>query len=210
MAILQGNQGQTGKQMGQNITASLGEFSEQLMTELQSRYYQQTYRGNKFTATFTAAATAAASTSALCVILNPLSSGKNLIFTDAFVALTGYTAQTLAGSSLVLGYSAAAILPTTVGTAIATQNCLLGSGAASVAKAYVSATLGVAPVAVRQLAAWALGTATPGADVVSGVHDDIGGAVILTPGNCIALFGLGGTPADLTVQTTLTWDEVYI
>ena len=200
MAILQGNQGQTGKQMGQNITASLGEFSEQLMTELQSRYYQQTYRGNKFTATFTAAATAAASTSALCVILNPLSSGKNLIFTDAFVALTGYTAQALA----------AAILPTTVGTAIATQNCLLGSGAASVAKAYVSATLGVAPVAVRQLAAWALGTATPGADVVSGVHDDIGGAVILTPGNCIALFGLGGTPADLTVQTTLTWDEVYI
>src|SRR6266446_5056040 len=45
MAILQGNQGQTGKQVGQNLTGGFGEFSDVLVTELMARFYQQNYRG---------------------------------------------------------------------------------------------------------------------------------------------------------------------
>jgi len=208
--LLQGNQGQTGKQTGQNITVGIGEYAETLVTELQSRYYENTYRGQKFSATFAAAATAAASTSALDVIINPTGSGKNLVFVDAFVALTAYTAQTLIGSAVVLGSFAAAVLPTTVGTVVVPQNCMIGNGVTSVAKAYVSATVLVAPVSVRQLAAWCLGSATPGGDVDAGKHDDVAGGTVLSPGFGVAIFGLGGTPADLTIQPTLTWDEVPI
>ncbi len=45
--LLSGNQGQSGKQVGQNITAGMGEYSDLLFTELMARYYEQTYRGSK-------------------------------------------------------------------------------------------------------------------------------------------------------------------
>ena len=43
-----GQQGITSKQVGGNISISLGEFGDQLVSELQARYYEQTYRGNVF------------------------------------------------------------------------------------------------------------------------------------------------------------------
>ena len=43
-----GQQGVTSKQIGANISISLGEFGDQLVSELQARYYEQTYRGNVF------------------------------------------------------------------------------------------------------------------------------------------------------------------
>jgi hypothetical protein len=210
-AVIKGNCGQADSSaQGQQFAISLGRSGEMLVSELRARFDEATRRGVKFSATFTAAATAAATTSALCVIMNPPGSGKMLVFQDAFVALTAYTAQTLAGSSVALGGFLAATIPSTVGSAVTPVNCNIGGPSNSVAKAWASATVGVAPVVVRQLAAWALGTATPGADVVGGIHDDISGAVQLSPGYGIAIFGLGGTPADLTIQPTLTWDEVPI
>jgi hypothetical protein len=209
--VLKGNVGQAdGSAQGQNFTLSLGRSGELLTSEIRQPGYEATYRGTKFSVTFAAAATAVAAAASLDVIVNPAGSGKNLVFCDAVVALTAYTAQTLAGSSVVLGGAAAATIPGTVGSVVTPANCNIGSGNISVAKCYVSATLGTVPVAIRQLAAWCLGTATPGADVVASIHDDIKGEVILAPGNAIAIFGLGGTPADLTIQPTLTWDEVPI
>ena len=56
-----GQQGVTSKQIGANISISLGEFGDQLVSELQARYYEQIYRGNVFTVQYTAAALAAPS-----------------------------------------------------------------------------------------------------------------------------------------------------
>ena len=77
--LLQGNQGQTGKQVGQNLTAGFGEFSELLVNELQARYYQNAYRGNSFYAVNTAAQalSVASSTYTGLVVQNPAASGKN-------------------------------------------------------------------------------------------------------------------------------------
>lgn len=47
MSTLQGNQGASGKAIGQT-QASFGEFSDVLFTELQARFYQWTKRGNTF------------------------------------------------------------------------------------------------------------------------------------------------------------------
>ena len=172
--------------------------------------YEATYRGTKFSATCPAAATAVTATAALCVYINPPGSGKLLVLTDATVGLTAYTAQTLACTSIMLGGSQTATIPGTVGTAITPVNTNIGNGNVSVVKAYVSATLGVAPVAVRQLGGWCLGTATPGADVTGTIRDEIKGQVIVQPGYAIAIAGLGGTPANLTIQPTLTWDEIPV
>ena len=207
---MQGNQGQTGKQTGQNLTAGFGEYSELLATELMPRYYENTYRGQKFSALFPAAATAAASTSALCVLINPPGSLKNFVLMDASVQLTAYVAQTLIGTGVILGWFACAVLPGTVGSVVVPQGCFVGGSAATVAKAYVSDTVGVTPAPLRQIAGWTMGTATPGADVVGLLHDDIAGSVIIAPGFGVAIFGLGGTAADLTIQPTLTWDEVPV
>jgi hypothetical protein len=206
--LSQGNQGQTGKQTGQGLTLGFGEFSEATVTELMPRYYENTYRGQKFSVLFAAAVTGAASTSALDVLINPSGSGKNLVILDSTVVLTGYTAQTLIGSGVELGWFACAVTPGTIGTLIVPTQCFVGNGGKSVAIAAPTATILVAPAFIRQIAGWTLGTATPGADVVGVVHDDVAGAIIIAPGYGIAFFGLGGTPADLTIQPTLTWDEV--
>src|ERR1700693_1273756 len=101
--LLQGNQGQTGKQVGQNLTAGFGEFSELLVNELQARYYQNAYRGNSFYAVNTAAQalSVASSTYTGLVVQNPAASGKNLVLLEIIWA----TSLTFTGvGSIVLGW----------------------------------------------------------------------------------------------------------
>jgi len=209
--LLQGNQGQTGKQVGQNLTAGFGEFSDLLVTELMPCYYEQTYRGNKYSVTWTAAALAAAASASSFVLSNPPNSGKNLVLIDSYVALTSYIAQTLIGTAAILGAAPNFVSPLSASSGPLTPvNTLIGSGNNSVAKAFATATLGVVPVAIRTLAAWVMGTATPGGDAVGCVGNDMKGIIIVAPGSAICIFGLGGAAADLTIQPTLTWDEVPV
>jgi|ERR1700676_3417242 len=205
MALLQGNQGQIGKQTGQNLTVGFGESSEVLVTELMPRYYENTYRGQKFSVQFPVTALAVAAAASSLVIINPTGSGKNLVFMDAYTSFIAITASAI-GTSVVLGFAANGALGT-VGTVVVPVNNLLGSGNTSVAKCYLTATLNAAPVAARQLASLYGDLA---ASDQSGVHDDVSGALVLTPGYAVAIFGLGGTPANITVQPSLTWDEVAI
>src|ERR1039458_956141 len=89
--LLQGNQGQSGKQVGQNLTAGFGEYSDLLVTELMTRYYENTYRGNAFIAA-TAAAGALSLTGTTTytglAVFNPANSGKNLALKTAIFVPT--------------------------------------------------------------------------------------------------------------------------
>lgn len=205
--FLQLVQGQTGKQTGGNIAAASGEFSEQLATELMARYYQNTYRGNKFALTFAAAALAAASASAAgaFLLVNPLGSGKNLVLIDIMPGVTAFT-PVATGTSVMLGGLPNAVL-TVLGTPVVPVSTLIGSGAKSVASGYPSATIAITPASIRQLA-------NLYADLAAGdfvaVKDEIAGAVVIQPGSAVNIFGLGGTPGDYTLQPTITWDEIPV
>lgn len=92
--LLQGNQGQTGKQVGQNITAAMGELSELLVTELHGTLYEQTYRGNVFSwgKTLTAlnanSISLTATTTPIIGVWNPSTSLVNLAIIQASLQIT--------------------------------------------------------------------------------------------------------------------------
>jgi hypothetical protein len=204
--LLQGNQGQTGKQMGQNLTLGTGEYTEALITELMARYYQNTYRGLKFTNLFASSALTAAATSAQCVIINPTGSQVNLVLLDAYTAFTAFT-PTTTGANIALGWFACAATPSTIGTLQTPLNCKIGSSVKSNAICAPTATVLVAPAYARSIAGLYADLA---ASDIGGVHDDIAGALILTPGFGLGLFEVNGTASDISVGVSLTWDEIPV
>lgn len=204
--LLQGNQGQLGKQVGQNITIGTGEYSETLVTELMPRYYENTYRGQKFSCLYASAALAAAGAASSFILINPANSGKNLAIVDAYVGFTAVTATT-SGADIVLGWTTVPSTLATVGTAIVPANLLIGSGNKSVAIAAPTATFGATPTFARVLGSLYMDLA---ANDFAGIHDDVGGAIVVTPGNGLCIFGVSGTPADVSIAPCLTWDEIPV
>jgi hypothetical protein len=209
--IVNGNQGQTGKQTGQTIPSSFGEFGDQLATELMPRYYQNTYRGQKFSACNTAAVTIGAltATNVSYALYNPPNSGKNLVIVDA-----GFGAgSTVFGSGAVFfAYNSQSTTP--LGTTALTikGNLLTGAAAPSVAQAYSAATLSGTPIAVRPFfgcVAAAASTVTPiSAQSVPFVKDDVAGEIIVAPGGVLSV--QGSVAAVAVGFVGISWDEVAI
>lgn len=200
--LLQGNQGQTGKQVGSNLTASFGEYGDPLVSELQPRYYENTYRGNKFSACNTAAVTigALAATNVSFALYNPPSSGKNLVLVAAGF---GASSTTFSAGPVFLAWNAQATAPLGT-TPLTIHNNLLGGGANSVAQAYSTATLSGTPIPIRPFfgspAATGVGPIT--------VKDDIAGEFILAPGGVVSIQGNVASTAIGFVG--ISWDEIAI
>jgi hypothetical protein len=176
-----------------------------IVSELNPRYYENTYRGQKFSACLTAAGVIGvlAATNVSYALYNPPSSGKNLVL----------VAASFAGSTTVFGtgavffaYNPQAAAP--VGTVALTikSNLLTGNAAASVAQAFSSATLLATPIAVRPFFGAAL-TATVGSSMPV-VKDDIGGEIIVAPGGVLSI--QGSTAAVATGFVGISWDEVAV
>lgn len=212
MAVMQGNQGQLGKQTGNNVTSSYGESGDQLATELQPRYYQQTYRGNVFVLDSGAVTLAAAMTSggALGTIklingfYNPLGSGKNAALISAAATYTSGTAT----GAIVYNYLTGVVLSNTVTGTI--RSALLGGSVASAMLAEVAVVLTSntpsATAALLQLGVAGL----QGAAVASptGIYEDIAGRIIVPPGCVFGLAQIGAGTG--VVQSTLSWAEVPV
>ncbi len=204
---MQGNQGAVGKQTGQNLTAGFGEFSDLLVTELQPRYYQNTYRGSVFGVTFASGSAAAASATATGAfsLFNPLSSGKNLVLIDAIVTLVTFSVTTT-----FFGYGLAGFTqtPTTVTLGNTPVNQFIGGAATSVAKTYTVGTLvGASTATVRQLAAFYPDLAA--GDMVASIKDEIAGVVVVQPGSGIDLVSTT-TAGTATQILSYTWAEILI
>jgi hypothetical protein len=115
MALLQGNQGSTGKAVGQNLTAGMGEFSDLLITPLMAKYYENAYRGNIFSSSTAGGGVALAATALfstaiatftpILAIYNPLTNNKNLSILHAFAGVVGgaATQATTGGLLWVVG-----------------------------------------------------------------------------------------------------------
>src|SRR5208337_2839732 len=206
MALLQGNQGVLGKQLGQNLTAGFGEYSDVLVTELQPRYYQNVHRGYVFNATTQGAIalTNLATAATGFILSNPAGSGKNLVLLEIIVA------QDLAAAAAIDLISIAAVInplatPTVHTTPLTINSSLIGSAAGSIAKADSSATLGATPVLVRTLFANSI-SATATTSAPPFVKDEVAGALIIAPGCTIALNAASAT----SFQSTMTWAEIPI
>lgn len=210
--LLQGNQNQTGKQFGQNITLGMGEFSEALVSELQPRYYEQVYRGQTFYTSVAAAAPTAyigaAGGTPLIGLWNPAGTGKNLVLLRASVALATQATTTLNTTSIRLyGGQTAAI---TQGTVSVPVSLLSLTATGSIAKSYlnVALTASTALTYIESIGSYWWSTAV-GTALVPPVTWDFSGSIIVIPGNMIAL----GSYAALTAATydaALTWVEVPI
>lgn len=206
--LLQGNQGQTGKQLGQNLTVGFGEFSEILVSELMPRYYEQTVRKNVFTAYAAAQATSLVGAAMVGLQVyngSPLVNGVNLVLLKAggFVLATSAT-QT--GVVLATGTGQVSA-PTGQTAATRSSNNFIG-GSAPQALALTAGTFTNAPTAFVDLMHNTAAIATTGED--QGYSIDFEGSVIIPPQCYVAFAAIGAAGAAGSNQHHLMWMEVPV
>src|SRR5438874_4988551 len=85
---------------GSIAVARLGKTTEQVVTELHGKYYEQSYRGNVFVNTAASATFLAATGTAITPIsiFNPVGSGKNLAMIRTVLAVTTLSGTQTAGA----------------------------------------------------------------------------------------------------------------
>lgn len=226
MAILQGNQGQTGKQVGQNLTAGFGEYSEVLVTELQPRYYENTYRGQKYTATTalggvaTAAtqlfSTAIATFTPILAIYNPLTSAVNLVVDHVWCGLSAAPLATATQTGAYVLVCGAGQTITNAQSATPVNNKTLkasGSQAIGVTNVALAGAVGNATPLRPLGGVLNLVTATANASAAVGAInvEDVGGSIIIPPGGYLGIaMGISNAVAGHSTTAGITWDEVAI
>ena len=162
-----------------------GKYGDLIVSELQPRYYEQTYRQNKFSGANQAGQVTTvglATTYTGFGIYNPIGSGKNLI-----VVKCGYAVPVAPAAAMVVGlmyaYNAAAN-PTGV-TAITAKNDNL-AGIAGSGVPFSAATIST-PTLQK-----VLGVALTGAITTSpagfGSFEDIEGGIIISPGGVLCYY----------------------
>jgi len=205
--ILQGNQGQTGKQAGQNIILGVGEFSDLLVTQLQAGFYEQMVRGTIFGATWPTAALTAPSATATgpFALWNPNGSGKNLVLLKIKLAIGTFSVGV--NTTDVSVVPVLNQIPTATGAGNTPRCTLIGSSNLSIANTYVSGTLvGANTTAMRIVFAPYADLAA--SDIPDVAADEINGSIGIAPGSGLTLCGVGGTPGNVTVAASMEWMEV--
>jgi hypothetical protein len=221
--LLQGNQGQTGKQTGQNLTVGLGEFSELLVSQLMAKFYQANYRGLKFCASVGGAgqalaaanlfSTAIATFQPIFALYNPLTSLVNLVLQHLWCGVTADPASAgVTGGFFLVGQAgqsitnAASVTPVNLKTLRA-----LGSVAIPILNAVLAGAAGN-PLLLRPISSLIVptaegSTATP---VLGAVPvEEVAGSVIIPPGGYVGIAnGISNTTA--TVIAGAVWDEIPI
>lgn len=234
MATLQGNQGQAGKQFGQNLTVGFGEFNDLLVTELQARFYQQAIRANVYSAgmqitsisavTFSSAdglgtLTNAALSTPIVGIWNPSNSGVNAVVLQANVPMT-FTSLTTAigpGPLVWAGFSGQTANITT-----ATKTAVNRKTFASPGGAQCQNVSGLALTGLQNIGSYLGASAIPAPSTLdisntmtaSGFYpstapavENVDGSIIVQPGGILALYA-SVTPAALSAASSLLWYEV--
>ena len=224
----QGQQGQTGKQIGVNINLGLGETADVLVTELRGALYEETYRGNKYRCSTAggggqlAAAclfsTAFSSFTPILAIFNPQNSGKNLVVSRIWCGLSSSPLATAAQTGaflLVTGVPGQVITNAQTATPV-NMSTLKASG--SVATGITLAALtGYLPQAGTPLLIGPLGgdivisTATASVTSLEGsiTVEEQRGSIIVQPGTFLGIAnGVSNAVSGMLVTAGIEWDEV--
>lgn len=188
---------------GTFVTPRLGKFLEQMVSELNPRYYEQAYRGRVFSAS-SAAGTSSAGlattyTGGVCVS-NPVGSLVNLVPIKISAALVVVSAA-LTAAGVITGYAAGGVTVHT--TALVPVSGAIGAAIVPVAKVDQACTLVGTP-------GWEEFFATTGITVgaYAAVFDPEG-SIIVPPGGYVATGTTIASPA-AGAMSTISWMEVPV
>ena len=177
-----------------------GKAGEQIIQQLHARYFEQTYRGNIFSAANQAAqavSVALATTYTGILLYNPVNSGKILVPLKVKFALSAAPAA-VATIGLIGGFAATGGV-TAQTSALGVQSSQIGNTSKGAGIALSAATI-VAPTWIKQL--WdgftALTLPAPQAPV------DLEGMIEILPGGFLAI----GALTSVTGLGSIFWEEV--
>lgn len=177
--------------------------------ELHGHFYETTYRGNTYeavTATTGVAPGTAIGTTAAFSLYNPAGSGKNLVILDWSM---GYVSGTIGGGTIYVCVNSNTVAAATTGTAITVESLLVGSPNNTVAKAFTTATLPVAPIVLRPV--WILAAqAAATTDLPGSLREIIDGKLIITPGCTVSFEAVATAGTTPLVTFSMSWEEVNI
>lgn len=188
------------------IVQRAGKQGDGIVSALHGRYYEQCYRGKIFTAATQALVTTTvglATTYTGLVISNPITSTVNMELISASMMQSVIQATQIEAYAIATGYNSTTNVTHT--TPVAVRSSLIGTGAAGVGVADVSATLPTAPF--YDMFVTNTGTATANSTGVQVV--DIAGQIILPPGG----YAMFVTPAQASVAGMwfgFKWAEVPV
>jgi hypothetical protein len=193
--------------LGTNTPAlpRFGGQSDLIVSEVNPRYYESTYRGNGFSASIQAVATTSvglATTYTGLVISNPVGSAVNLAITKASIMQSLIQTTQIEAYAIAVGFNAATNVTHTA--ALTPVSNKVGSGLAAVAKADTSATLPTAPTYHTFVQNTGTATANGTGSVI-----DLEGSVILLPG----AYACWVTPAQASVAGlwfSFSWLEIPV
>ena len=224
--LLQGNQGVLGKQVGQNLTAGFGEFSDVLITELMARYYQNTYRGQKFVCSTAGGgvqlaathlfSTAIATFTPILALYNPLTSPVNLVLLKAWCGLTAAPLATITqtGGFLLVGGAGQTITNAQSATPVNTKTLKAsGSQAVGITNAALAGGVGNSTLLRPLSGDVELVTATANVSGIIGPvnQEEIAGSIIIPPGGYVGIAnGISNAVAGHLVTAGFEWDEVPV
>jgi hypothetical protein len=212
-----GNQGQTEKLTGDLLPVSFGEYAEVLETQLEPRYCQQTYRGQKFFYSATnlwsiTTYTGNAGGTPFVGLWNPSYTGKNLILQHIFAASYSYGGNVVTCPVALYGgptnaITAASSNPTNALTLITSGN----NG--STVRCYTTTVLSGSSALAYICSATSFYTVATGTGIGSSMPAtiyDVGGAIVIPPGSALALGGpVSGTDGGY-YDLSLWWNEVPV
>lgn len=218
--ILQGNQGQTGKQTGQNITFGVGEFSDGLFTEFQARFYEQNFRGQMYgngvtalTALTANTITLTNTTTPILGVWNPANSGVNLVILQATLA-AGINAAAATGAGAFVWAASVGNSALTLGASPVNHKTLAAVGSAAKGLSFIALTGLTNNLVLLEAADFPTPTIITTAAVPTSVQtptvsytQNIDGSLIVPPGAVLALLNTASTTT-VSVTGRLLWAEV--
>lgn len=224
---IEGHVGPASAPDGVNLPQRLGRQGDCIASELHGRFYEQTFRGNIFTAgisvlasisnaTFTVATTGATATPVIGVY-NPLSSPVNLVILQAQLAVI-MTALQATGTGGFVWMASVGNNAITTGAAPFNAKTLNASGSyaknmSGVACTGMTGTLAAIRGSIlaggSAYNASLLGTAAGFGTILIGAKEDLDGSFIVPPGGVLALMA-STTPVAHSAVSGLVWEEVPV
>jgi hypothetical protein len=206
--FLQGIPGSTSK-IADGVASSamrIGNQNDLIVSELHGRYYEQTYRKNKFGGSIVGQVTtvgAATTYTGLC-LSNPIGSGVNLILDKVGISfLVGFTASATVG--VMTGINTSTNVTHTAAAVV--RNKFIGA-AAGFGLLDSSATLPTAPVLDIVFLAGLTGAITTSTSAADGLFE-LEGSIILPPGAYAAIYTSTASGA-ASMSASFSWEEAAI